>query len=589
MKFVLTVLTFLFFFIPASRGQSGEWYNDDGGYAFQGAGSRDDPYLVSSASSLVYLAEQVNKEGRTFEGCHFRLTRNLDLGDHYWIPIGADAYHVFNGLFDGKGRTISNLYVGDPSGTTYANAGLFGYVGNGARIENLTLKGGRITGGGEEVSRTGGLVGYLFCHVAKDSDSIIVRNCHAADLAVTAGPGEYANTGGLIGEGYAFCDNDGAASVLIENCTSWGTVSAAAGSFVYTGGIIGKGRGHGYCDGSASASGSFTLRRCFNYGKVEGGAASEVEGISSTGGVLGFGYCTGDGYGDSDASGRFTLETCANRGAVRGGDSMNEHTISYTGGILGYGDGYGYGDKSGVRSGNGYGSGTFTVRGSMNRGRVEGGKILNGKAVSATGGIFGYASATSAGDEVGQGYGFGGFNLFNCYSFANILSAQGLAGGIGGCISASGKGPNHTLSAAIHDSYAAGTINEDSSAAASTTGGIIGRIQKADEANSHPKVEHCLSVLSYVSGDRKKTFRIAGELSDIQTPSLALSGNYAYIPDGSWVDTPSPLNGTDWDGLLDSPPLSEWNRSEKNWIMRDTFSLLPVLTGIPNQGDVPVP
>ncbi len=595
MRYTLTVLLLFLYFTNQSVAQTGDWYNDDGGFTFEGFGTEEQPYLISSESVLVYLAEQVNGVvGKDYQDTYFFLTDDLDLGAHYWKPIGIDPLHNFKGIFNGNGKTISNLYIGNPETESYPVAGLFGYVGNGAIIENLTIHGGEIKGyDNGEISRTASLAGYLLCNVQKDSDSIIIRNCHNIDTKVISGESIYSNTGGLVGDGYAFCDSDGSSTILIENCTNRGPVEGKPGSFMYTGGIIGKGRGHGYCDGSISAFGSFIIRSCANEAYITGGNTHNEEGISSTGGIFGFGYSTGDGYGDSDGSGNFTIEYCINTGFVKGGDAENEHAISYTGGIFGYGDGYGYGDKSGnneqTSNGNGYGSGIFTITSCINRGIVEGGNMIIPETISSTGGIFGYASATSAGNDVGHGYGYASFSLRNCYSYADITSKNGYIGGLGGWISTSGNGPNHTLSAIVHDSYAVGNINKGRTGSTLAVGGIIGRIHKADEANNSPKIERCLSVLSYLSGNKTKTFRIAGELLNIKTPTEVLTDNYAYVIDGVWSDRRTALNGEDWQGLMTTPPISEWNKSDNAWNIRDTFSAMPTLRGIPNQRSVPIP
>ena len=311
-------------------GQRGDWYNDEGGFTFQGSGTANDPYLISSITAFTFLAEQVNTwPGKSFEGEYFVLTEDLDLGKHFWIPAGSEAHQPFRGVFDGNGKVIRNLYIGSAEAdNVFAATGLFGHLGNGAKIENLTIDGGSITGGGREtVSRTGGLAGYLRCSVSEGKDSIVIRNCHIRQMKIAGAGAETSHTGGLAGEVYSFSDG-GEAFVLIENCHNGSEVRASAASdFPYTGGIAGKGQGHGYCDGVLPSTASFVLRSCSNSGDIRGGNAAGKDAVSSTGGILGFGYGSGYGYGNNKGSGSLIVECCLNSGVIRGGDATGDQAF----------------------------------------------------------------------------------------------------------------------------------------------------------------------------------------------------------------------------------------------------------------------
>ncbi len=596
MKRCLTVLISLLFIAVNAGAQQGDWYNDDGGFSFTGFGTENNPFEISSEAALSYLAEQVNKSlGESYEGMFFILTKDLDLADHYWNPIANSAVQPFKGIFNGNGKTIYNLHVRNSDSQSFPASGLFGYVGNGAKIENLTIESGRVEGcNSQTITRTGALAGYLLCNVTGGEDSIIIRNCHNKNVTVTGGNTSYSNTGGLIGEAYAFSDSDGAVSILIENCTNTGAVVASPSNFPYTGGIIGKGRGHGYCDGSISAHGSFAIVKCENSGVVSGGNTTGVDAVSSTGGILGFGYASGDGYGDSDGAGVFTVNQCVNTGLIRGGDATSDNAYTYTGGIFGYGDGYGYGDTSSNTEskpeGHGYGSGMFTITSSINRGGVNGGDAINSETISATGGVFGFASGSGAGDRQGHGYAYGSFSMRNCYSFADISTRKGCIGGLGGWIATSGNGPNYVISAIMQDSYVAGTINKNVALSDVITGGIIGRVHRSDNANKDPHVDRCLVALSFIIGSSSRTFRIAGQLLNVESPAKTLTRNYAYIRDGKWIDTASVQNGEEWTGIMTEPPISEWNSAGNAWIIiKDTYEFMPKLRYIPNQQNVLIP
>jgi hypothetical protein len=573
------------------RGQRGDWYNDEGGYAFQGAGTKEDPYLISSETAFTFLAEQVNMwPGQSFQATYFLLTKDLDLGAHYWIPIGSEPHQPFRGIFNGNGKRICNLYIGNADEeNVYAAAGLFGHLGKGAKIENLTLDGGAIVGGGREVvSCTGSLAGYVLCSVSEEEDSIVIRNCHNRNVQINGAHTEAAYTGGLMGEAYAFSDGDGYALILVEDCSNSGAVTGGDTSFPYTGGIAGKGHGHGYCDGAAASGGTFILRSCVNKGDVAGGKANGKDAISATGGLLGFGYGSGDGYGNSEGAGVFSIEYCLNAGSVGGGDAAGSQAFSYTGGIFGYGDGYGFADKPGNASaGAGYGSGAFSIRASANRGAIRAGRALGQTAVSASGGISGFASGSAA----GEGYGSGSFSMRNCYSYAPVAGEQGFVGGLTGWLATAGNGANHTASAVIQNSYAAGSINGGDTVLSVVAGGIAGRIQQSEEAGRAPLIENCLAALSYLNGARGKTFRIAGQLQGVRQPLAgALNRNYAYVKEGEWVERRVIKNGYDWNRSMLNIPVAYWNTKERAWeIVEDGQALMPSLRNVSEQGFLPVP
>ena len=106
------------------------------------AGTKDNPYLITSAADLAWLAVNYNTDtaGNASKETYFKLepedgTKVLDLSAHYWIPI-----HRFYGYLDGNGVAITGLKIGN-SEAGYgdkANVGLFGRIDNGA-VTNLSV------------------------------------------------------------------------------------------------------------------------------------------------------------------------------------------------------------------------------------------------------------------------------------------------------------------------------------------------------------------------------------------------------------------------------------------------------------------
>ena len=157
---------------------------------WEGQGTAESPYLITSAAELAGLAKRANAD-ETFEGVHFRLTDDIYLSDPataddkkpLWEPIGSYSLqngedednpgefyareHWFKGSFDGGGHTIHNLwYTGvtdfddwnDPFGSgqldfTAWYKALFGLT-DGADIRNLRLENANVAG----TALIGGLV-----------------------------------------------------------------------------------------------------------------------------------------------------------------------------------------------------------------------------------------------------------------------------------------------------------------------------------------------------------------------------------------------------------------------------------------------
>ena len=92
--------------------QSGEWKDHAAsGYA-SGSGTKTDPWIIKTAEELAFFSNKVyNKE--TYSGKYFILGADINLGAHYWNPIGklGEVNSVFRGKFDGRGHVISNMHV----------------------------------------------------------------------------------------------------------------------------------------------------------------------------------------------------------------------------------------------------------------------------------------------------------------------------------------------------------------------------------------------------------------------------------------------------------------------------------------------
>ena len=231
----------------------------------------DNPYQISTAAELAWFRDQVNSGNNTISAT---LTDNIDLsnfchakdGTKYteevnWTPIG-NSDNMYQGTFDGNGKTIRNLYINVISeniGIT-GYAGFFGYADVGSNIKNITFDNAKVKSTGDDCY-TGILVGIagscieniktlVNCSVeGKDNVGGIagavdsnIGNCE--NHAMVNG----ANfVGGIVGYYYS-------SDKSITSCANYGVVTG-------TGNQVGGMAGH---------FGSGTILNCANYGDITG-------------------------------------------------------------------------------------------------------------------------------------------------------------------------------------------------------------------------------------------------------------------------------------------------------------------------------
>ncbi|MBO5879482.1 MAG: metallophosphoesterase, partial [Clostridia bacterium] len=207
-----------------------------------GTGTESDPYRISKAANLLWIAEQLytlDENGNViapttahnpFKDKYFIQTNNINLSGYTLPSIGyyfesATACSVFGGTYDGCGYKIVNGYVENPLKTKNASTGLFGEI-YGATIKNLTLD--IMTAGATK--NTGLLVGR-----ANECDLVsFIESCKitASCKVLTSDSENGASAGMLIGK---------AASVTIANCENNAKIKAGASAAL--GGIVGTANG----------------------------------------------------------------------------------------------------------------------------------------------------------------------------------------------------------------------------------------------------------------------------------------------------------------------------------------------------------
>lgn len=253
----------------------------------EGDGSSEHPFLINTAEELKWYASYVNGESGdnvVHTTACAKLMNNIDLstvcgeGKGNWTPIAKygiykyNGEHHFDGVFDGNGHTISNLYINDENGS---NLGLFGYIkptasSAPASVKNLKMASVQIVGESYIAAVSGSGSGVTFENIEVISGSIAgTRNISGISSCV-------GNAKNCINRADVTASSMYAAGVIhyigkVSNCSNYGKITAGRG---LAGGIVSNG------DGFAK------LTDCANYGDIE--ITQPVANECGVGGLLGY-------------------------------------------------------------------------------------------------------------------------------------------------------------------------------------------------------------------------------------------------------------------------------------------------------------
>lgn len=173
---------------------------------------------IATKQELFDFANDVNVNGNSYSGKTVVLTADIDLAGEEWTPVGQTggngAATYFQGTFDGKNKTISNLKISQND--TYAEAGtyatgLFGFIDMAdAKVQNLTIDKADVTGN----HWTAAVVGYL---------TGTINNCHVTNSTVVCNHVNSEACGDKAGTIVGFINNG-----LVTKCSATDcSVSAA--------------------------------------------------------------------------------------------------------------------------------------------------------------------------------------------------------------------------------------------------------------------------------------------------------------------------------------------------------------------------
>ena len=114
-------------------------------------------YLYN-ASDLRLFEKSVNG-GNSYVGKTVKLMDDVDLAGNEWKPVGQTCATQFQGIFDGQGKTISNMTVNNPSESENVSSGFFGWLENtsGVVVKDVKFENANVTGS----HYVGVVAGYL--------------------------------------------------------------------------------------------------------------------------------------------------------------------------------------------------------------------------------------------------------------------------------------------------------------------------------------------------------------------------------------------------------------------------------------------
>ncbi|MBR6033238.1 MAG: hypothetical protein IKP28_00545 [Clostridia bacterium] len=417
--------------------QSEDKWNGEVAEGFAGGtGKQQDPYIITNAAELAYLAQCVNTKTSTFAGEYIEITKDINLSGHEWVGIG----------YDETGTLIDNAnnikFAGNLNGNNYCihgmtmireektGSGLFGV--NWGTISNLKIKYMHT----KAWNTAGGLTAI---NRGEISNIVIDRNTVIETAAPETGNYRGRYSGGVASYNYG----------NIDNCVNYGTMITRESR---AGGIVGQ-------------SGGGLISNCTNYGNIKCVYERQYSEYGcDIGGVVGYLY-----HGEIRNSYNYgEVEGKSSVGGITGVLRTNDTIVS---GCKNYGKIQGNSDIGGIAGelNNGY------VKQSTNFGNVEGG--------TAVGGIAGYQfNASKIEDSTNNGtvsatkYVVGGVlgymaagEVLNCANTGSVESIEvALMGVAGGVIGYQGGGTTTNV-------FNMGPVTVGNSAnRVDTVGGIIG-------------------------------------------------------------------------------------------------------------------
>ena len=249
--------------------EAGKFYNitldKNKGYTDDGQGN----YTVTTADGLMNVAELVNG-GKT--DINITLDTDLDLTGKEWTPIG-NYEKQYTGTFNGGGHTITGLTV--TGSDQYV--GLFGHIGSGGTVKDVTLEEVKIESN-NDMSAVGGVAGRSYGTLENCSVSGSVSGS-----GIAGGVVGYQSDGFLTGCSSSVTVNAGGVAGGVAGLTDSGaTLTACYATGDVT--LESINSGGNFVGGVVGSNTSCTLKACYAWGSVTGSGSGTiyVGGVTGT-------------------------------------------------------------------------------------------------------------------------------------------------------------------------------------------------------------------------------------------------------------------------------------------------------------------
>lgn len=234
---------------------------------FDGDGTKNYPFLITSVSDFLLMAEAITNNWRCntpngyYKNFSYKLTNNLNLSGCTIEPIPL----LFNAQFDGNNKAINNLTINSRGDTCALFSNLTSCTLKNLTLNNLTLK----HNGNADKLYLSGFCGYIY--------NSTLQNCDISGLTLSVNGSINEIYFGSLAS-YVYKNNE------FKNCDFYTTtpITLNATTFFY-GNLLGR------CNNGGDAT-DLTLSSCtVNTSTI---SLNSTTGVHYAGGLIGF--CVGD-------------------------------------------------------------------------------------------------------------------------------------------------------------------------------------------------------------------------------------------------------------------------------------------------------
>lgn len=240
-----------------------------------GKGTEAEPFVITTLDDLILFRDSVNAGETKYNapGVYVALDADIDMAGTDWsVNIGDDCNATFDGIFDGKGHTISNLTATETAAKTdgYVCTGLFGAIYGSAVIKNLTIKNVTINTGDFTGNNAAAVVGFAYsCTGSVENVKV------TGDIKINAK--NVTGTGAIVGYDYY-------GKLTVKDCSVKGNNGSYIKGAAYVGGVIGYASTNSNVSGNTVENVAITAQCCvggvagimLNNGKAEGNTVKNV-------------------------------------------------------------------------------------------------------------------------------------------------------------------------------------------------------------------------------------------------------------------------------------------------------------------------